>query len=92
MEINSLKSDALKTDVPTDEHSSYISSLRKEIEYLREENRAKTLIIKQLAEIKTTVNPRNTLVTYNDNSTDKTTQNSGNVIDKSIQNNNQRTF
>ena len=45
-EINSLKSDALTTDAPTDEHSSYISSLREEIEYLREENRAKTLIIK----------------------------------------------
>ena len=40
-EINSLKSDALTTDAPTDEHSSYISSLREEIEYLREENRTK---------------------------------------------------
>ena len=47
-EINSLKSDALTTDAPTDEHFSYINSLREEIEYLREENRAKTLIIKQL--------------------------------------------
>ena len=43
-----MKSDALTTDAPTDEHSSYISSLREEIEYLREENRAKTMIIKQL--------------------------------------------
>ena len=59
-----MKSDALTTDLPTDEHSSYISSLREEIEYLREENRAKKLIIKQLTEIKTTVNPTNTLVTY----------------------------
>ena len=75
-EIKSLKSDALTTDAPTDEHSSYISSLREEIEYLREENRAKTLIIKQLSEIKATKNPTNTLVTHNENSTDKTTQNS----------------
>ena len=91
-EINSLKSDALTTDAPTDEHSSYISSLREEIEYLREENRTKTLIIKQLTEIKATVNPTNTLVTYNKNSTDKTTQNSDNVIDKTIQNNNKEPF
>ena len=53
-----------------------IISLRKEIEYLREENRAKTLIIKQLTEIKAIKNPTNTLVTHNENSTDKTTQNS----------------
>ena len=91
-EINSLKSDALTTDAPTDEHSSYISSLREEIEYLREENRTKTLIIKQLTEIKTTVNPTNTLVTYNENSTVKTTQNGDNVIDKTIQNNNKELF
>ena len=50
------------------------------------------LIIKQLTEIKTTVNPTNTLVTYNENSTDKTTQNSDNVIDKTIQNNNKEPF
>ena len=87
-EINSLKSDALTTD----EHSSYISSLREEIEYLRQENRTKTLIIKHLTEIKATVNPTNTLVTYNKNSTDKTTQNSDNVIDKTIQNNNKEPF
>ena len=61
-----------------------IISLRKEIEYLREENRAKTLIIKQLTEIKATINPTNMLVTYNEKSTDKTTQNSDNVIDKTI--------
>ena len=79
-----LKSDALTTDAPTDKSSSHISSLREEIEYLREENRAKKLIIKQLTEIKTTVNPTNTLVTYNKNSTDKTTQNTDNVIDKTI--------
>ena len=84
-----MKSDELTTDTPTDINSSYISSLRKEIEYLREENRAKTLIIKQLTEIKTTVNPTSTLVTCNENSTGKTTQNSNNVIDKTIQNNNQ---
>ena len=54
---------------------SYISSLREEIEYLRQENRAKTLIIKQLTEIKTTINPTNTLATYNENSTNKITQN-----------------
>ena len=47
-EIKSLKSDALTADATTDEHSSYISSLREEIEYLGEENRAKSLIIKQL--------------------------------------------
>ena len=34
-EINLLKSDALTTDAPTDKNSSYISSLREEIEYLR---------------------------------------------------------
>ena len=45
-----LKSDALTTDAPTDKSSSHISSLREEIEYLREENRAKTLIIKQLTD------------------------------------------
>ena len=70
-------------------NSSYISSLREEIEYLREENRAKTLIIKQLTEIKTTVNPTSALFICNANSTDKTTQNSNNVIDKTIQKNNQ---
>ena len=36
--------------------------LRKE-EYLREENGAKTLIIKQLTQIKTLVNPTNMLLT-----------------------------
>ena len=62
-EIKSLKSDAPTTDAPIDKNSSYIISLREEIEYLREENKAKTLIIKQLTEIKSTVNPTNTLVT-----------------------------
>ena len=57
------------------------------IEYHREENRDKTLIIKQLTEIKIKVNPTNTLGTYNENSTDKTNHNSNNVIDKIIQNN-----
>ena len=88
-EINSLRSDVLTTDAPTDKNPSYISSLREEIEYLREENRAKTLIIKQLTEIKTTVNPTSALVTCNENSIDKTTQNSNNVIVKNIKNNNQ---
>ena len=37
--------------------------------------------------IKTTVNPTNTLVTYNENAIDNTTQNSDNVIDKTIENN-----
>ena len=87
-----MKSDALTTDVITDEHSFYISSLREEIEYPREENRAKKLIIKQLTEIKTTVNPTNTLVTYNENSIDKTTQNSDNLIEKTIQNNSKEPF
>ena len=87
-----MKSDTLTTDAPTDEHPSYISSLREEIEYLREENRAKTLIIKQLTEIKVTINPTNTIVTCNENSADKTTQNNGNVIDKTIQNNNKKPF
>ena len=63
-----------------------IISLRKEIEYLREENRAKTLIIKQLTEIKATINPTNT------SGPDRTTQNSDNVIDKAIQNNNKEPF
>ena len=65
----------------------YISSLTEEIEYLREENRAETLIIKQLTEITTTVNPKSTLVTCIDNSIDTTTQNNNNVIDTTIQNN-----
>ena len=50
------------------------------------------MIIKQIPEIKTTLNPTNSLVTYNENSTDKTTQNSDNVIDKTIQNNNKELF
>ena len=41
-------------------------------------------MIKQLTEIKTRVNPTNTFTS----STDKTTQNSDNVIDKNVQNNN----
>ena len=49
------------------------------------------MIIKQLTEIKTRVNP-NTLVTYNENSKDKTTQNSENIIDKTFQNNNKKLF
>ena len=92
-EINSLKSDALTTGGHIDKNSSYISSLREEKEYLREENREKTLIIKQLTEVvKTTVNPTSTLVTYNENSKDKTTQNGDNVIDKTIENNNKELF
>ena len=87
-----MKSDALTADAPINERSSYISSLREEIEYFREENRAKTLIIKQRTEIKITVNPTNTLVTYNENSTHNTTQNSDNVIGKTIQNNNKEPF
>ena len=47
------------------------------------------MIIKQLTEIKTTVNPTSALVTCNENSIDKTTQNSNNAIDKNIKNNNQ---
>ena len=50
------------------------------------------MIIKQLTEIKTTVNSKNTLVTYNENSKEKTTQNSDNLIDKTIQNNNKEIF
>ena len=84
-----MKSDVLTTDAPTDKNSSYFSSLREEIEYFREENLAKMLTIKQLTEIKTTVNLISTLVTCNENSTDEITQNSNNVIDKTIQNNNQ---
>ena len=87
-----MKSDALTPDAPKNKHSYYIRSLREEIEYLREENRAKTLIIKQPTEIKTTVNPTNMLVTYNENSTDKTTQNSDSVKDTTIQNNNKEPF
>ena len=46
-EINLQKSDALTRKALTDEYSSYISSLTgEEIEYLREENRAKILITK----------------------------------------------
>ena len=40
-EINSLKSDVLTADAPTDKKSSYISSIREEIEYLREKIRQK---------------------------------------------------
>ena len=87
-----MKSDALTTDAPIDKNSSYINSLREEIEYLRGDNRTKTLIIKQLTKIKNTVNPTNTLVTYNGNSKDKTTQNSNNVIEKTIQNNGKELF
>ena len=79
-EFNRPKSDVLTTDAPTDKNYTYISSLKEETEYLREEIRAKTLIIKQLTEVKTTVNPTSTLVSYNENSTDKTTQNSNNII------------
>ena len=51
------------------------------------------MIIKQLTEVvKTTVNPISTLVTYNENSKDKTTQNGDNVIDKTIENNNKELF
>ena len=50
------------------------------------------MIIKQLTEIKATINPTNTLVTYNENSVNKTTQNSDNVIDKTIKNNNKEPF
>ena len=88
-EINWLKGDVLITDALTDKNCSYSSSLREKIEYLREEHRAKTLIIKQLTEIKTTANPTSMSVTCNENSRDKTTQNSNNVIDQIIQNNNQ---
>ena len=49
-------------------------------------------MIKQLTEVKTTVKPTNMLVTYDENSTDKTTQNSDSVIDKIIKNNNKEPF
>ena len=78
----------LTTDAHTDKNSSYISSLRDEIEYLTEDNRRKPLIIKQLTEIKSTVNPTSTLVTCNGNSTDRTRQNSNNLIQNTIQNDN----
>ena len=82
-----MKSDVLSLDALTDKYSSYISSLREGIEYLRVKHWAKMVIIKQLTEIKTMVNPTSTLVTCNDNSMDRTTQNSNNVINKTIQNN-----
>ena len=50
------------------------------------------MIIKQLTEIKTTINLTNTLVTYNKNSKDKTTQNSDNVIYEPIHNKNKELF
>lgn len=59
-----------------------LSSLKEEIQYLREENGAKMLIIKQLTEIKTTLNPTSASVAYSDNSVDTTIQNSNNVLDK----------
>ena len=49
---------------------------------------AKSIDVKQMTEIKTMVNPTSMLVTFNENSKDKNTQNSKNVIDKTIQNNN----
>ena len=42
----------------------------------------------QITEIKTTVNPTSTLVTCNENSTDKITQNINAVTNKTIQYNN----
>ena len=59
-----------------------LSSLKEEIQYLREENGAKMLIIKQLTEIKTTLNPTSASVAYSDNSVDTTIQNRNNVLDK----------
>lgn len=59
-----------------------LSSLKEEIQYLREENGAKMLIIKQLTEIKTTLNPTSASVAYSDSSVDTTIQNSNNVLDK----------
>ena len=59
-----------------------LSSLKEEIQYLKEENGAKMLIIKQLTEIKTTLNPTSASVAYSDNSVDTTIQNSNNVLDK----------
>ena len=78
----------LTTDAHTEKNSSYISSLRDEIEYLTENNREKPLIIKQLTEIKSTVNHTSKLVTCNGNSTDRTRQNSNNLIHNTIQNDN----
>ena len=78
----------LTTDAHTEKNSSYISSLRDEIEYLTENNREKPLIIKQLTEIRSTVNHTSTLVTCNGNSTDRTRQNSNNLIHNTIQNDN----
>ena len=49
---------------------------------------AKSIDVKQMTEIKTMVNPTSMLVTFNEDSKDKNTQNSKNVIDKTIQNNN----
>ena len=46
------------------------------------------MIIKQLTEIKSTVNPTSTLVTCNGNSTDRTRQNNNNLIHNTIQNDN----
>ena len=40
------------------------------------------MIKKQLTEIKTTANPTSTLVTYNDHSIDKTTQNNNKELKK----------
>ena len=62
------------------EDSSHINSLREEIVYLREQNRAKTLIMKQLTEIKITLNPTSMVITSADA-----------VIDKTAQNNNKQT-
>ena len=85
-EINSLKCDVLTADAPTDTNSSY--NTREEKEYLKEENRAKWLIIKQLNEIKITVNPTSTLVTCIENPTDKTIQNRNNVRPSKMTTNN----
>ena len=72
VEETSLKSYVLATDASTGKIFSYVSSFREKIEYFWKESRAKMLIIKQLTEIKTTVNSTSTLVICNGNSVHKT--------------------
>ena len=62
--------------------SLYINSLRKEIEYLREENWAMALIIKQLTDTKTNINPTSMLVSSGDTVLNTTTQHNNNERNK----------
>ena len=58
----------------SENNSLYMNPLKEEIEYVREQNRAKKLIIKQLTDTKTTTNPTSTSVSSGDTVLDTITQ------------------